>query len=36
MAANSPFDLKTEVVPLREVESLWNSREQATRLVVQP
>jgi NADPH2:quinone reductase len=35
-AAAAPFHTAIKTVPLREVESLWNVPEQATRLVFQP
>lgn len=35
-AAREPFQIKTTVVPLAEVESQWSASEQGTRLVFQP
>jgi NADPH:quinone reductase-like Zn-dependent oxidoreductase len=35
-AARSPFQFNVKTVPLRDVESCWNSSEQGTRLVFQP
>jgi NADPH2:quinone reductase len=35
-AAAEPFESGVKTAPLSEVEALWNSREQATRLVFQP
>ncbi len=35
-AAKKPFHNKVKAVPLRDVESLWNSSEAGTRLVFQP
>ena len=35
-AAKKPFENAVKTVPLREVESLWNSREEAVRLVFEP
>ncbi len=35
-AATKPFDFNLKTAPLRDVESLWNSAEQGTRLVFQP
>jgi NADPH2:quinone reductase len=35
-AAKKPFVMKTEVVPLRDVEAAWNRKEEATRIVFQP
>jgi NADPH2:quinone reductase len=36
VAANEPFQFHTKAAPLRDVESLWNSAEEGTRLVFQP
>lgn len=36
IAATEPFQLHVKRVPLTEIESLWNSPEQGTRLVFQP
>ena len=36
LAAKQPFDFGIKTAPLREVEALWNSKEQGTRLVFQP
>jgi NADPH2:quinone reductase len=36
MAANEPFQFHTKAAPLRDVETLWNSAEEGTRLVFQP
>jgi len=35
-AASKPFTFALEAHPLSEVESLWNKKEQSTRLVFQP
>ena len=35
-AATKPFQFKVRMAPLSEVEALWNSSEQGTRLVFQP
>ncbi|MGA2832892.1 MAG: zinc-binding alcohol dehydrogenase family protein [Terracidiphilus sp.] len=35
-AAREPFQFKVKSAPLSEIESLWNSPEQGTRLVFQP
>jgi NADPH2:quinone reductase len=35
-AASNPFEFKVKTAPLSEVEGLWNSPEQGTRLVFQP
>jgi hypothetical protein len=35
-AAAQPFQFKVKTAPLSDVESLWNSAEQGTRLVFQP
>lgn len=35
-AAEKPFDNAVKAAPLREVEALWNSREEAVRLVFEP
>jgi NADPH:quinone reductase-like Zn-dependent oxidoreductase len=35
-AVTKPFQFKVRTVPLSEVEALWNSSEQGTRLVFQP
>ncbi|MGB6483473.1 MAG: zinc-binding alcohol dehydrogenase family protein [Candidatus Acidiferrales bacterium] len=35
-AARSPFQIRTKAAPLREVEALWNSPDQGTRVVFQP
>jgi NADPH2:quinone reductase len=35
-AAANPFQTNIKTVPLRDVEALWNSPEQGTRLVFQP
>ena len=36
LAAKQPFEFEVKTAPLREVEALWNSKEQGTRLVFQP
>jgi NADPH:quinone reductase-like Zn-dependent oxidoreductase len=36
VAAKEPFQFHTKSAPLRDVESLWNSVEEGTRLVFQP
>jgi NADPH2:quinone reductase len=36
VAANEPFQFHTKAAPLWDVESLWNSAEEGTRLVFQP
>lgn len=36
LVAAAPFQMNIKVVPLRDVETLWNSPEQGTRLVFQP
>jgi NADPH:quinone reductase-like Zn-dependent oxidoreductase len=36
VAAKEPFQFHTKAAPLRDVESLWNSAEEGTRLVFQP
>lgn len=36
LAAAAPFQMNIKVVPLRDVETLWNSPEQGTRLVFHP
>jgi NADPH2:quinone reductase len=35
-AAKKPFVMKTEVVPLRDVEAAWTRKEDATRIVFRP
>ncbi len=35
-AAKEPFQFHTKAAPLRDVETLWNSAEEGTRLVFQP
>lgn len=35
-AARQPFQCSIKTAPLRDVEALWNSNEQGTRLVFQP
>jgi NADPH:quinone reductase-like Zn-dependent oxidoreductase len=35
-AEKEPFQIKTTAVPLSEIETLWNSAQQGTRLVFQP
>jgi NADPH2:quinone reductase len=35
-AAREPFEFSAKTAPLSEIESLWNSPEQGTRLVFQP
>lgn len=35
-AAREPFQIRTKVVPLAQVEGLWNAPEQGVRLVFQP
>jgi len=35
-AAKSPFDFTIKPAPLRDVERLWQEKEQATRIVFQP
>ncbi len=36
IAAKQPFQFRTKVAPLRDVEALWNDVEEGTRLVFQP
>jgi hypothetical protein len=36
LAATQPFELQMKTAPLRDVESLWNTPEQGTRLVFLP
>jgi NADPH:quinone reductase-like Zn-dependent oxidoreductase len=36
IAAKEPFQFRTKAAPLRDVESLWNTAEEGTRLVFQP
>jgi NADPH2:quinone reductase len=36
VAAKQPFQFHTKAAPLRDVETLWNSAEEGTRLVFQP
>ena len=36
VAAKEPFRFHTKAAPLRDVETLWNSAEEGTRLVFQP
>jgi NADPH:quinone reductase-like Zn-dependent oxidoreductase len=36
LAAREPFAFEVSTAPLREVETLWNAKEQGTRLVFQP
>jgi NADPH2:quinone reductase len=36
IAATEPFEFSVKTAPLREVEALWNSREEGVRLVFQP
>ena len=36
VAAKKPFEFQTKAAPLRDVEALWNSAEEGTRLVFQP
>ena len=36
VAAKEPFQFHTKAAPLRDVESLWDSAEEGTRLVFQP
>jgi NADPH:quinone reductase-like Zn-dependent oxidoreductase len=35
-AAKQPFQFRTKAAPLQEVEALWNTAEEGTRLVFQP
>jgi hypothetical protein len=35
-AAETPFQMKIKVAPLRDVEQLWNESEKGERLVFQP
>ena len=35
-AAEKPFHFEVKTAPLRDVEALWNEKEQGTRLVFQP
>jgi NADPH:quinone reductase-like Zn-dependent oxidoreductase len=35
-AAKKPFVMKTEVVPLQDVETAWTRKEEATRIVFRP
>jgi hypothetical protein len=34
--AKKPFQMKTEIVPLRDVEAAWNRKEEGVRIVFQP
>ena len=36
VAAKEPFQFHTKAAPLRDIETLWNSAEEGTRLVFQP
>jgi NADPH:quinone reductase-like Zn-dependent oxidoreductase len=36
VAAKEPFQFQTRAAPLRDVEALWNTAEEGTRLVFQP
>jgi NADPH:quinone reductase-like Zn-dependent oxidoreductase len=36
VAAKQPFQFHTKAAPLRDVEALWNTAEEGTRLVFQP
>jgi NADPH:quinone reductase-like Zn-dependent oxidoreductase len=36
VAAKEPFQFRTKAAPLRDVETLWNTAEEDTRLVFQP
>jgi NADPH:quinone reductase-like Zn-dependent oxidoreductase len=36
IAAKEPFHFRTKAAPLRDVETLWNTAEEGTRLVFQP
>jgi NADPH:quinone reductase-like Zn-dependent oxidoreductase len=36
IAAKEPFQFRTKAAPLRDVETLWNTAEEGTRLVFQP
>jgi hypothetical protein len=36
VAAREPFQFRTKVAPLRDVEALWNEKDEGTRLVFQP
>jgi hypothetical protein len=36
IAATEPLQFRIKTAPLAEVEALWNSQEQGTRLVFQP
>lgn len=36
MAAEEPFAFNKKIVPLRDVASVWNEKEEATRIVFQP
>ena len=35
-AAKKPFILKSEIVPLRDVEAAWNKKDEGVRVVFQP
>jgi NADPH:quinone reductase-like Zn-dependent oxidoreductase len=35
-AAQRPFQMKTAIVPLRDVEAAWNRKEEGVRIVFQP
>jgi NADPH:quinone reductase-like Zn-dependent oxidoreductase len=36
VAAKEPFQFRTKAAPLRDVEALWNEKDEGTRLVFQP
>lgn len=36
VAAKEPFEFRTKVAPLKDVEALWNEKDEGTRLVFQP
>lgn len=36
VAAQQPFHFQTKTAPLKDVEALWNSSEEGTRLIFQP
>jgi hypothetical protein len=36
LAATAPFQFNLRTAPLREIETLWNEKESATRRVFQP
>jgi NADPH2:quinone reductase len=36
VAAKEPFQFRTKAAPLRDVEALWNEKDEGTRIVFQP